>query len=138
MEEIYQIAYAEEPAWDVIGPAISQYNKQQGGDDHAKSLCFVLRAPDQEIVGGIIGATYWDWFQLDLLWIREDLRGRGYGHRLLVAAEEEARRRGAKHVHLDTFTFQAPDFYQRHGYEVFGALPDYPAGHTRYYMRKDL
>lgn len=136
--EDYQITYADEPAWDVIGPAISHYNKQHGGDDHAQALCFVLCAPDQEIVGGIIGATYWDWFQLDLLWIREDLRGRGYGHRLLAAAEEEARRRGARHVHLDTFTFQAPDFYKRHGYEVFGTLPDYPVGYTRYYMRKDL
>ena len=138
MEEEYQIVYADEPAWDIIGPAINDYNRQQGGGDHAKSLCFVLRAPDQEIVGGVIGTTYWDWFQLDLLWIREELRGRDYGHRLLTAAEEEARRRGARHVHLDTFSFQAPDFYKRHGYEVFGALPDYPAGHTRYYMVKTL
>jgi ribosomal protein S18 acetylase RimI-like enzyme len=72
------------------------------------------------------------------MWIREDLRGCGYGHQLLTRLEDEARQRGARHAHLDTFSFQAPTFYQRHGYRIFGELPDYPAGHTRYYMVKDL
>ena len=53
-------------------------------------------APDQEIVGGVLGEIYWGWFYLDLLWVKEELRGRGYGHRLLTIAEDEARQRGAK------------------------------------------
>jgi hypothetical protein len=51
---------------------------------------------------------------------------------------EEARWRGARNAYLDTFSFQAPDFYQRHGYRVFGELVDFPPGHTRYYMTKQL
>jgi len=138
MSEECSIVYADEPEWGVIGPGIVDYNKQQAGDDKAQSLCFVLKAPDQEIVGGVIGATYWDWFHLDLMWIKEEFRGRGYGHRLLTLAEDEARRRGAKHVHLDTFSFQAPGFYVKYGYQVFGELQDFPAGHQRYFLTKQL
>jgi GNAT superfamily N-acetyltransferase len=98
----------------------------------------VLKAPDGEIVGGAIGATFWDWFHLDLMWIKEELRGKGFGSLILKQAEAEARGRGAKHVFLDTFDFQAPEFYKRYGYEVFGELPDFPAGHTRYFMKKEL
>jgi GNAT superfamily N-acetyltransferase len=134
----YSIVYADKPAWGVIGPAISAYNTQQAGDDRVKSLCFVLQAPDGEIVGGVIGATYWDWLHIDLLWVQDELRGRGYGHRLLTLAEDEARQRGAKNAYLDTFSFQAPDFYKRHGYQIFGQLQDFPAGHQRYFLAKRL
>ena len=111
MDNDYQIAYVDKPeesAWGIIGRGISQYNKQQAGDNKFQRLCYVLQAPDETIVGGVIGETYWDWFYVDLLWVEEELRGRGYGHHLLVKAEEEARRRGAAHAYLDTFSFQAP------------------------------
>lgn len=138
MEEEYQIVRADEPAWGVIGPAISAYNTEQAGDDGAQTLCFVLQGPDEEIAGGVIGVVYWDWCSVELMWVREDLRGRGYGQRLLARVEAEARKRGARHAHLDTFSFQAPDFYQKRGYRVFGRLDDFPAGHRRYYLTKEL
>ncbi len=141
MEEEYRIVYTDKPGeaeWGAIGPSISEYNIQQAGDDKAKLLCFVIYAPDQTIVGGLIGETHWDWFYVNLLWLKEELRGHGYGHRLLTLAEEEARKRGAKNAYLDTFSFQAPDFYQRHGYQVFGELKDFPTGHQRYYLTKQL
>jgi GNAT superfamily N-acetyltransferase len=133
------ISYEDQPAWGVIGPAINEYNRSRAGDDNAQPLCFVLRSPDDEaILGGVIGATYWNWLQIDLMWVREDLRNRGYGRRLLELAEETARKRGATHSHLDTFSFQAPDFYRANGYELFGELTDYPRQHHRYYFSKEL
>lgn len=134
-----EIVPLDEPAWGVIGPGINEYNRQQAGDDSSQMLCFVLRGAGQdEILGGVIGVTYWEWLHLDLLWLKAEYRGQGYGRRLLVAAEEEARKRGAKNAYLDTFSFQAPDFYKQHGYEVFGELEDFPPGHRRYFMRKQL
>ncbi len=138
MADDYQIAYLAEPKWKIIGQGLRNFDTQQAGEDGYQNLCFVLRAPDQEIVGGVIGATYWDWCYINLLWIETELRGRGYGHRLLTMAEEEARRRGAKNAYLDTFSFQAPDFYRQHGYRVFGELPDFPRGHQRYFLTKEL
>lgn len=141
MDEEYIINSVDKPddsVWDVVGWGIHHYNEQQAGNTQHKQLCFVLRAPDQEIVGGLIGSTYWNWFYIDLLFVKEELRGLGYGHRLLENAEEEARKRGAKNVYLDTFSFQAPEFYKRHGYQVFGELSNFPAGHQRYFFTKNL
>jgi GNAT superfamily N-acetyltransferase len=141
MEEEYLIVYEEKPedsAWGIIGRGVATYNRQQAGDNQFQRLCFVLHAPDQEIVGGILGEVYWDWFYIDLLWVKEELRGHGYGQRLLMRAEEEARERGAKQAYLDTFSFQAPDFYKGHGYQVFGELPDFPPGHKRFFLKKQL
>lgn len=138
MADDYQITYLDKPEWGIIGGGISNYNEQQAGADSGKNLCFVVCAPDQEIVGGVIGTTYWDWLYIELMFIKEEHRRSGFGSRLLSQAEEEGRKRGAKHAYLDTFTFQAPDFYKKHGYRVFGELKDFPAGHTRYYLTKEL
>jgi GNAT superfamily N-acetyltransferase len=138
MDESFRVARAAKPEWDVIGPAINAYNAQQAGDDKPKPVCYVLLGPGQEIVGGVIGIVYWDWFAIELMWVQEGLRGRGYGHQLLTLAEDEARERGARNAHLDTFSFQAPGFYEKHGYRVFGELHDFPAGHKRYYLAKEL
>ncbi len=141
MDKEYQIVYVDKPeesAWGIIGRGISQYNKQRAGDSEFQRLCFVLQAPDEEIVGGVIGEIYWGWFYLDLLWVQDELRGHGHGHRLLTTAEDKARQLGAKNVYLDTFSFQAPDFYKQHGYQVFGELDNFPAGHQRYFFTKQL
>ncbi len=141
MNQEYQIVYEDKPeesAWGIIGRGVGTYNKEQAGEDSHTRLCFVLQGPDQEVVGGIIGATYWDWFYLDLLWVKEDLRRQGYGQQLLSKAEDIARERGAKNVFLDTFSFQAPEFYQKYGYQVYGELPDFPTGHQRFFLTKQL
>ena len=141
MDEEYTIIAVEKPddsVWDVVGWGLHNYNVRLAGDPQSQQLCFVLRSPDQEIVGGLIGKIYWEWLYIDLLFVKEELRGCGYGHRLLEMVENEARQRGAKHVHLDTFSFQAPEFYKQHGYRVFGELKDFPAGHQRYFLTKQL
>ncbi len=141
MDKEYKIVYVDKPeeaAWGIIGNGITNYNKQQAGDDKPQRICFVVQSHEQEIVGGVIGVVYWDWLYVDLMWIEESLRGCGYGHQLLALLEDKARRLGARHSHLDTFSFQAPDFYKKHGYQVFGELKDFPVGHQRYFLTKDL
>jgi GNAT superfamily N-acetyltransferase len=141
MDEEYEIVYVDNPeesAWGIIGRGVGNYNKEQAGDNKFQRLCFALHTPDQEIVGGVLGETYWNWLYIDLLWVKDELRGYGYGHRLLMRAEDEARQRGAKNAYLDTFSFQALDFYEQHGYQIFGELPDFPPGHQRYFLKKQL
>jgi len=77
-------------------------------------------------------------FRSHILWVAEAERRRGYGGELLARAEAEARRRGCRGVHLDTHEYQAPDFYRRRGYVVFGVLNDYPRGSRRYFLAKAL
>ena len=141
MDEEYTIVYDENPAqssWGIIGHGLQAYNTQQAGDDKPQRLCFVVKGPGETAAGGVLGVVFYDWLYIELLWLPAALRGRGYGRRLLMEIEEEGRRRGAKNAFLDTFSFQAPDFYKKHGYHVFGELADFPVGHTRYYLTKRL
>jgi GNAT superfamily N-acetyltransferase len=69
---------------------------------------------------------------------RAKTRGGGHGARLLAAAEAYALERGCGGAFLDTFSFQARPFYERHGYEVFATLPDFPPGHDRFFLRKRM
>lgn len=137
----YQVVYVEKPedsVWGIIGGGLDEFNKQHAGDYHFQRVCVGLQAPDGQFEGGAIGELFWDWFHLDLMWVREDLRGKGFGQRLLARIEDEVRQRGAKHIFLDTFSFQAPGFYEKMGYRAFGELADFPAGHRRVFMVKEL
>lgn len=89
-------------------------------------------------MGGLLGATYVKWLQIQVVWMEDALRGTGYGSRLMALAEQEALRRGCVNAFVETFSFQALPFYERCGYRVFSALPDFPPGGTRYALTKTL
>jgi GNAT superfamily N-acetyltransferase len=97
---------------------------------------FVSR--DREILGGVDGYTHWQWLYVSHLWIRDELRGRGVGSQLMTRIEHEAQLRGCNASWLDTFSFQAPDFYNAIGYRPFGKLSDFPPGSNRYFLWKSL
>jgi len=101
-------------------------------------LSVILHADDGSVAGGAIGRAFWGWLFVDMLWVRADLRGQGWGAQLLQAAEDEARARGCTGVWLDTFSFQARPFYEARGYTLFGTIADHPPGHARYFLQKRL
>jgi len=70
--------------------------------------------------------------------VQEELRGQGLGRELILQGESEARSRGCIGAYVNTFDFQAVGFYDRLGYVVFGQLDDFPPGHSRYFLRKQL
>ncbi len=117
---------------------LEAYNLQFAPPDGYRPLNVFLRTSEQEVVGGLLGITYWGWLYIDRLWLKESRRGQGYGKQILAAAEAEALRRGCRHVHVDTLSFQALDFYERRGYAVWGVLEDLPPGHRRCFLKKDL
>ena len=68
----------------------------------------------------------------------EQIGAMAYADFQLGLAEEQAQARGCKGVFLYTYSFQAPGFYQKHGYQLMGVLEDCPPGHQRYYLKKLL
>jgi GNAT superfamily N-acetyltransferase len=112
------------------------YNVEQTGYDDGKLLTLWVKNLAGERLAGLHGWTWGGSCYIRDLWVHQDLRGQGYGTRLLQAAEQEARIRGCHQVVLDSYSFEAPGFYQKHGYEVFAILEDHPRQHRNYYLRK--
>ncbi len=81
---------------------------------------------------------YWDYLHIDILWVKEEFRAEGYGSILVKEAEKVAKEKGCKLITLETFDFQAKDFYLKHGYEIIGVLDGCPLEHKVYYMKKNI
>jgi ribosomal protein S18 acetylase RimI-like enzyme len=130
----------EPPPADVaaLNDRLYRHKAAVTGCDNPRWLTIFVRDEARGIVAGLHG---WTWGQtgfVQTLWVREDLRGRGLGARLLATAEVEAARRGCREMHLDTHSYQAPGFYRNRGYEVLGELPGWPNQTTRIFLRKIL
>ncbi|MDP3545336.1 MAG: GNAT family N-acetyltransferase [Phreatobacter sp.] len=114
------------------------YNTDKAGSTRWKRFAVSVRDEAGAIKGGVVGYTMWNWCFIELVWLDEALRGSGLGTELMAKAEAVAAKRGARHVYLDTFSFQGDGFYQKLGYDVYGELGDFPPGHRRIWLKKDL
>ena len=103
-----------------------------------EGLAIFTRDDAGQIIAGICGHTWGGYCEIRQFWVTASQRGRGLGTRLLATAEAEARRRGCTQVFLMTFSFQAPGFYTRHGFEILAAIDDYPRGHQNLLLGKRL
>jgi len=139
-EPVVTVTDAPDPRVEtVIGNGLRRYNAQQSGIDDSRPLAVVVSDPEtHEVVGGICGRTSLGVLFVDLVYLPDELRGGGLGSRILKAAEDEGRRRGCRAAVLYTISFQAPDFYARRGWRVFGEIPCDPPGTRRIFMTKTL
>jgi GNAT superfamily N-acetyltransferase len=103
-----------------------------------ENVSVILKDDNDNILGGITGNIYWNCLHIDIFWIDKEIRGQGQGKRLLKAAEKLAKDNGCTLVKLDTFSFQAPDFYKKQGFEIFGILENFPEGFNQYHLFKRI
>jgi GNAT superfamily N-acetyltransferase len=123
----------------VIDSGLARFNAEQAGYSDSRDLAVLASDPaTQQVVGGLLGRTSLGLLFVDLFYVPDALRGQRLGSRVLAAAEDEARRRGCSAAVLYTISFQAPGFYERHGYRAFGTIPCDPAGTSRVFMTKPL
>ena len=137
-----QIEISDQPNPDaerVLGNGLAAFNEAVTGYNDRQPLTVLIRDPHtQQILGGITGKTTLGMAFLDLVHLPDWLRGTGLGSQLLQAFEDEARRRGCANAVLYTLNFQAPGFYEKHGWVRFGEVPCEPAGSSRVFLSKRL
>ncbi|MFG2099288.1 GNAT family N-acetyltransferase [Micromonospora echinaurantiaca] len=112
-------------------------NRATGADDEAELNVRVTDA-DGDLVAGLTGWTWGGCAGINMVWVRADRRAEGWGGRLLRAFEAEAGRRGCTEVSVSSFSFQAPEFYRRHGYLDTGRREGIPGGHVDHHFWKSL
>jgi GNAT superfamily N-acetyltransferase len=123
---------------DAIAGPLRAYNTEKTGREGAGPLAVVLNDSNGQAIGGLWGRTAYGWLIVELLFVPEALRGKGVGAELISLAEREAILRGCHSAWLDTFEFQAREFYERLGYVSFAQLPDDSPGLSRHFMKKTL
>lgn len=114
------------------------FNDATAGPSGFERLAVLLKDDIGISIGGLWGKFSYGWLTIELLVVPDSLRGQGFGRRLVRTAEEAAIKRDCVGVWLDTHGFQAPEFYKAIGYEIFGNLPNYPQGVSRYFLKKLL
>lgn len=123
---------------DIILQGLLEYNLARIEDKNQKYLGVYLQDENGKKVAGLIGNTHGNWLSIKFLWVSEELRGQNIGSNILNKAEQTAKERGCKYSFLDTFSFQAPEFYKKHGYKDAFTLENYPVTGKRYYFTKIL
>ena len=113
-----------------------EFNSAQTGQDNGQLFAVFIRNDKQEIVAGLSGWTWAQACEIRALWVHPSWRRRGYGQGLLEAAEQEARAHGCQVILIGSYSFQAPAFYQRLGYELAWQLNDFPPGSQYCYLVK--
>lgn len=123
----------------VISDALDRFNTEHTAIADRRALAVLVRDPaTRQVVGGLTGRTSLGLFFLDLFYLPPQLRGGGLGTQILAQAENEAHARGCRRAVLYTITFQAPAFYEKHGWTRLGEVPCDPTGTSRVFMTKEL
>ena len=117
---------------------LKEYNLSNREESENVPLGIYYEDEDKKKLAGLTGETFGNWLCVHYLFVSDKLRGKGVGSELLNAAESEAKRRGCKYAFVDTFSFQAPEFYKKHGYNEVFTLENYPYTGKRHYYTKEL
>jgi ribosomal protein S18 acetylase RimI-like enzyme len=122
----------------IVDAGLDAANQQTTALQDVRGLSVFARRADDEVIGGAVGRTWGDCCELQELWVAPELRNQGLASTLLGHFEKLASQRGCRLLYLYTFSFQAPGFYRKHGYEVAFCLRGFSQGVEKYMMQKPL
>ena len=117
---------------------IRAYNISNREPSKSEPLNIYLEDEQGNLMAGMAAETFGNWLEIEYLYVRDDVRRQGLGSKILKMAELESFNRGCKYSFVNTFHFQAPEFYEKHGYKEVFALKKYPYIGERYYYTKEL
>jgi GNAT superfamily N-acetyltransferase len=140
MQPRYELTDKPPPeSFEKLWEQLRAFNERVVGDASAHTLAILLReSATDAIVGGLWGRSLWGSMYIDIMFVPEDLRGLGIGTSLVRQAEQEALRRGCKHMWTDTYAFQARQFYEKMDFIVFGHLDGPAPIFPRFFLMKEV
>jgi len=100
-------------------------------------ISFIMK-DGEKTIGACFCNTFSKCLYVDVMWLDEAYRGRGYGKLMISQAEKAGKENGCVFSHTCTFSYQSPEFYKACGYEVFAELRDYPGDVVQFFLKKTL
>lgn len=134
----FQVINEDDSAvFDTLIAGLKEHKYEHMGPEDTLPLSVVARDEDNKIIGGVSGRTIYKNFLIDIVWVDKETRGTGLGRKLMELAEVEAKNRGCLVAQLDTLSYQAPDFYQKLGFDIVGTVPGFSGSPERYFLLKN-
>jgi ribosomal protein S18 acetylase RimI-like enzyme len=123
---------------DAIDAGLQAFNLAAAPFDEVRPLICTAKLHNEILVGGVKARTWGECCELQQIWVLENYRRSGIGRRLMVETEVEAARRGCTLLYLETFNFQAPEFYRQLGFDIACEFHGFPDGIVKYILRKAI
>lgn len=136
--EIEVLEKPEQALIDYLGKKIDDINLANWEVTEKIPLAVQIKNDAGEVVAGAAGRSFGDWLLLNTLWVSDTLRGQNIGSQILEKVEKMGKSRGCVKCFLETLSFHAKPFYEKHGYDVQWAQEGYPITSSQYYMVKQL
>ncbi|MDD2956624.1 MAG: GNAT family N-acetyltransferase [Oscillospiraceae bacterium] len=134
MGQIFQITPSADGDSEEIHQRLRRYNRPFAGEQ--RDYCFHITV-DGALAAGIVAGSSFDTLEVEFLFVEEAYRHMGLGSQLLRHAEETAKKAGVKKVLLNTYSFQAPEFYRKQGYTLLAEFPCF-GPHRQFFFQKLL
>ena len=122
----FKLENVESERTQELANLIREYNRSNREPSKSEPLNIYVEDEQGNILAGMVAETFGNWLEIEYLYVRDDFRGKGIGSKILDKAEKESKSRGCKYSFVNTFNFQAPNFYKKHGYQEVFTLKEYP------------
>lgn len=135
------ISFGNKEESEYIRRRLIEFNAQhvpESLSSRYEEINLTVKNNDGRVIGGLLATLCWNWIEIDILWVEESLRGKGYGTRLLNMIESMAKEKSCTFIKLNTFSFQAPNFYLKNGYKKVAVFEEAPIGSNHYYFKKAI
>ncbi len=124
--------------YKVITNGMLLYHDKKGHRRTSEVINIFLKDDKKKVYAGAVATVLWNGIEINSLWVDESLRDKGFGKKLVEMIEDEGKKRNCTICYTNTFTWQAPEFYEKLGYKVYGELKNFPPGNSLTYFYKQL
>ena len=122
----------------ILHDGIMAHAKKQKNQKPLEFFHYFIRDEDNQIQGGCFGCTLYGALYIDTLWVSQHLRHQGYGVELVKAAEQFGIQHNCTFANVNTFDWEALDFYKKMGFETEFVRHGYDNDSSFYFLRKQL
>lgn len=137
-----QLAFTLTPSEDDLASlqqGLIAFNSHYFSKRDNQPVALFVRDTNNKVIGGLCGEIFLNSLYIKYLWLDESLRGAGLGKKLMARIEKEAMQRAIPNIYLDTFSFQAPQFYEKMGFIEVGRYSNFPeTGVDKIFFQKNI
>ena len=123
---------------DILLKGISENAYEMRGLQPFNPFSVFIKDSMQQVVGGVLGVTFYGSLYVDSLWIDKTLRKKGLGTLLMQEVEKLAIVNQARFITLNTMDFEGLNFYQKLGFTIEFIREGYDKDSKMYLLRKQL